>query len=243
MSKKKSNEEELKTYAVELQRSFDRWDHIYKYGCSDPFHADGVNLYLIRNHIRFYKHRIEEIVEKGRDTPSLFPLDHPPIYNRPTPDSVPMDYMANIEGIRQRASEQFALYRKDENFIYILSHAEKAFPNDYKKEKEMREHGLSLPQLFGLQRYETCIAKDDLVSMRNLFREDYEKRAPLWAETADKLRAFLSNNKEVLFDSNSGTKTDKPTLDDQMASAKESISREPPKTPKSKLKTEQLTLF
>lgn len=28
-----------------------RWAEIYQNGCSDPYHADGINLNLVRNHI------------------------------------------------------------------------------------------------------------------------------------------------------------------------------------------------
>lgn len=43
-----------------LAKAYDQWENLQKQGGSDPFYPDGVNLNLVRNHILYYKQRIEE---------------------------------------------------------------------------------------------------------------------------------------------------------------------------------------
>ena len=77
-----------------LQQSFDHWHILYTQGGSDPFWADGVNLNLVRNHILYYRKRIDELSpdETRRD-----------LYHRELPPIVESEYMANPEEIRQKA--------------------------------------------------------------------------------------------------------------------------------------------
>jgi hypothetical protein len=63
-------------YAAELQKSFDRWEHLNIYGGNDPCWSDGVNMNLVRNHIIIGKRRIEESMPKEQ---------YPQIYYRETP--------------------------------------------------------------------------------------------------------------------------------------------------------------
>ena len=61
------------------------WEAVHKYGCSDPFWADGVNLNLIRGHCIFYKRQMEAICkEHSLPMPKLLPL----------PEEVDNDFMA-----------------------------------------------------------------------------------------------------------------------------------------------------
>ena len=47
-------------YAAELEKEYAQWDEVFTNGGSDPFWTDGVNLFLIRSHILFYKEQLEK---------------------------------------------------------------------------------------------------------------------------------------------------------------------------------------
>lgn len=188
---KKESEKSLEYYAMLLTREFGHWDHLYANGGHDPFHADGMNLNLTRNHILSYKRRIEELAHED-ENPTLFPFQFPDIYYRKTPDEVSYDYMAKPEEIRARALSQFALYEQDPHFQYILAHYKEAFPSG--DSRSTKEAGLSFGKFGGLSRYQKCIEEDDLISMRRNFYEPYELKAIRWAEAADELRRYLSKD-------------------------------------------------
>lgn len=127
-----------------------RWEKIYHDGCSDPFHEDGGNLWLVRNHIANYKKKLE-----GRDLPAVARE----IYNRPLPPEVPMDYMARPDEIREAAKRSLETYEADENYKYMVANADRVDP---KAAKAMCIANI-LNYVVGLK---ICIAEDDLVSMR-----------------------------------------------------------------------------
>lgn len=162
----------------------------FQNGCSDPFWPDGVNLNLVRNHIRSYKKQIESLMEQESEVISLFPCSYPDIYFRETPDEVSNDYMAKTDEIRARANQQIALYEKDPNFQYCLENHDKVFPGG--ETKATKAAGLHMHVTAVLSRYRHCIETDDLVAMRCCFREPYEKKAPQWAQAAQNLKNFLS---------------------------------------------------
>ena len=87
-NKIKTNEELLNYLIGQLKERFEHWDDVYANGCSDPFWADGTNLNLIRNHINYYKREIEECCAE-------YSLPVPEIIDKPTPDELPNNYMAN----------------------------------------------------------------------------------------------------------------------------------------------------
>lgn len=93
-----------------LQQSFDHWHILYTQGGSDPFWADGVNLNLVRNHILYYRKRIDELSpdETRRE-----------LYHREPPPVVESDYMANPEEIRQKAKASLQKLEQDENYRYL----------------------------------------------------------------------------------------------------------------------------
>lgn len=70
----------LKRLEEELINSYARYEHILLYGAGDPFWPDGTNLYLVRNHIIYYKQKMKELNY------------YPKIYFRRIPKSLPMDY-------------------------------------------------------------------------------------------------------------------------------------------------------
>lgn len=176
----------------ELTASFSCWETLYQNGGSDPFWPDGVNLNLVRNHIIYYKHQMEDLLKENEESLTLFPIQYPDIYYRDTPGTVDPNFMAKADEIRSRANEQFALYNQDANFQYILAHHSEAFPKG--ETKATKQAGLSPGKTGGFYRFEKCILEDDLVSMRRNFREDYAKKAERWAVYANELRVYLSSD-------------------------------------------------
>lgn len=100
--KKEDNEKEL-------QVCYDRWEHLYQHGGSDPFWADGCNLNLVRNHIIYYKKRLEE--EKR----------FPNIYYRETPPEVDNSYMARVDEILLNSAKSLATYKDDANYQFLIA--------------------------------------------------------------------------------------------------------------------------
>lgn len=91
----------------DLEEEYRGWEYLYEHGGSDPFHSDGVNLNLVRNHIIYDKKQMEEL--------QYFP----PIYNRELPPEVPNNYMARKEEIRQNAEKTLEAILADSNYIYL----------------------------------------------------------------------------------------------------------------------------
>ena len=108
MAKKKQQQ---KDYTAEIQKSFDRWDHLNVHGGSDPTWTDGVNMNLVRNHILYGKREIEE---------NMTPLLYPEIYYRDTPPEVDRDYMARADEIRVNAKRSLEAYKVDPDYQYLF---------------------------------------------------------------------------------------------------------------------------
>lgn len=49
-------------YAMQIRYCYKHWKDIYNNGCNDPFWCDGTNLNLVRNHIEYYRRKIEEML-------------------------------------------------------------------------------------------------------------------------------------------------------------------------------------
>ena len=88
MSKQKEN------LLLELETSYQRWAELYEKGGPDPFYPDGINLNLVRNHIIYYKRRIEE------SDPAMM---NSPWYQMELPPEVESTYMARADEIRAHA--------------------------------------------------------------------------------------------------------------------------------------------
>ena len=88
--KKKTPEQELKEICESILRERNNWNYINNYGCNDPFWPDGCNLNLTRNHIIFYRKKIEMLCEEHG-----FPL--PEEYYYKIPPVVDDNYMANLK--------------------------------------------------------------------------------------------------------------------------------------------------
>ena len=85
--KKKTPAELLRELEKNLQERYKRWLHIRKEGCSDPYWADGANLYLVRNHCLYYRSQIAELCD-------TYGFSYPKSYFRPLQPELPMDFMA-----------------------------------------------------------------------------------------------------------------------------------------------------
>lgn len=86
-----------------LEESFRRHVQVLAEGTCDPFYPDGVNANLVRNHIIYYKKRLEEICSQ-----TLLPL--PDAYYRLMPEEVDHWYMApGSKAMRARREEHVSL--------------------------------------------------------------------------------------------------------------------------------------
>ena len=88
--KKKTLEQELKEHRERIIEAREDWKYINEHGCNDPSWTDGTNMNLVRNHILYYRVKIEEIC-KETGTPL------PEEYFLPVPPEVPENYMSNLK--------------------------------------------------------------------------------------------------------------------------------------------------
>ena len=88
--KKKTLEQELKEHRERIIEEREDWKYINEHGCNDPSWPDGSNMNLVRNHILYYRVKIEEIC---KETGIPFPEE----YFLPVPPEVPENYMANLK--------------------------------------------------------------------------------------------------------------------------------------------------
>lgn len=91
MSKKNTTERKITQSVIDIAEKgilshYARWKEIYENGSSDPNHADGVNLNLVRNHI-IYMQKTVESTFKGNF------LAYPDSYYYPIPTEVSPDFM------------------------------------------------------------------------------------------------------------------------------------------------------
>ena len=100
-------------YEQELIRAYERWEHLYQHGGSDPNWSDGCNLNLVRNHILFYRRRLEE---ENR---------FPDVYYREVPPEVDNGYMARAGEILANAAKALNIYKSNEDYQYLLHNGEK----------------------------------------------------------------------------------------------------------------------
>lgn len=137
-------------FEKELQNSHEQWNQIYKFGCSDPFWPDGVNLNLVRNHIISYRKQIEE---------SFAPEDYPAVYFKEIPFEIDQDYMARADEIREAAKHNLEIYKAHPDYLYIIKHKD-----DFTVRTQRR---LCIPAVIGyVSGLKKAIETDDLVTMR-----------------------------------------------------------------------------
>lgn len=78
-----------------ITESIKRWNNLFERGGSDPGYPDGVNMNLVRNHVRYYKREIEAICEETG-------LSIPDEYRLPTPPYIDNNYFARPESERAK---------------------------------------------------------------------------------------------------------------------------------------------
>lgn len=137
-------------YVKELHDAFERWEHLYHQGGHDPFWSDGTNMNLIRNHISYYKDKIEEIFSTET---------YPEIYYRELPPEMPQDYIARADEIRESAKLSLSLYKSDSDRLFL----EKILNSLSKKNIQNTSilNVLSYKEVL-----EQAIQNDDLITMR-----------------------------------------------------------------------------
>ena len=89
---KKTEDDWLKSYTDEWHR----WQTIMRDGAGDPHWPDGMNLYLVRNHMLYYLGH-----------------DHDPPDDMPLPPEMPMDFNVKPRPpapTRSRAGEQISIF-------------------------------------------------------------------------------------------------------------------------------------
>lgn len=167
-------------YAKELQTSFERWDHLYQYGGHDPCWSDGVNMNLVRNHISYYKKKIEA---------TMSPDEYPAIYFREPPPEMPQDYMARADEIRESAKRVLSLYLDDKDRLYLE-----------KKLMSLSEKDIKSTCIINVLNYaeslKTAIQEDDLITMRR--HENPEGYMESFAQCAERVKNIRPPNNEQL---------------------------------------------
>lgn len=138
---------EEKEVERELLDRYERWELINTYGGSDPNWEDGCNMNLVRNHIIYYKRQMEEL--------NFFPE----AYYRETPPEVANTYMARAEEIREHAKQSLAIYKRDNDYMYLVNNKHKLNKKDAQQ--------ISLNNVIGyVTGLEMFIEEDNLVRMR-----------------------------------------------------------------------------
>ncbi len=145
----------LKEYAADVVERFERWNHLYTHGGSDPFWSDGSNMALVRNHIWYAKNELKKFCESNN-------LELPNEYFFPTPDEVDRDYMARKDEIIEKAKADFSIVSSDEDFKYLQGTY--TLINDKKLREEARGIVLRLEPNFSnlveLRRYNRSVEWD-----------------------------------------------------------------------------------
>lgn len=158
MSKKKTikPERQLAKEISFCEAEYRHWYDIYENGCHDPTWEDGVNLWLVKNHIAYHKKEIKNLcVEHG------FPL--PEILNRDDPPEVPMTYMARPDEIRRNSRKALNVLKSHTDYAYLQGSKGK-----YDKELN-RRIDVVLGYVSNLEHF---ISEDNLVGMRQHERPD-----------------------------------------------------------------------
>ena len=87
--------ETVEELAQQAKLEYNHWLALREHGCNDPSWPDGVNMNLTRNHIIYYKERIEELIS------SQGLLFAPDGIDVPTPPEVDNNFMARRDDPRK----------------------------------------------------------------------------------------------------------------------------------------------
>lgn len=165
----------------ELEKAYSHWENLYESGGSDPFYADGVCLNLVRNHIIFFKQRIE--TERPEDMKSE-------LYQKPLPPEVDPSYMARADEIREHAKQSLERYKADPDYKYLWHHRNALSTAEGK--------ATFLPAVLGyVSGLEFAIRDGDLVAMRR--HENPDCYIESFHDCAKRVRQVLDNQEPNLF--------------------------------------------
>lgn len=140
-----------------LDKEYDRWNHLRIHGGSDPFHSDGVNMNLVRNHIIYFMNCLADLERNDVDTQmSLFEIETESVSEKQLPPLVDNNYMANAEDIRAKCISLLDRLSTDPCMQFVLAQSD----DDFKKNSSWQW----LKKLPDYVSY--AIEKDDLVEQR-----------------------------------------------------------------------------
>ena len=134
-----------------------------------------MNLNLVRNHIIYYKNKLEESCSDNA---------YPDIYYRDTPPEVDQNYMARTDEMRSNAQKSLGIYQSDPHYLYCKKHAHEL------TEKELKRFPVEnvLGYVSGL---EDAIAADDLITMRR--HEDSNRYLDSFERCESEIRKMFSS--------------------------------------------------
>lgn len=136
-----------------IKETYERWEHLLKYGGQDPFTTDGQNMNLVRGHILSY---CREKAESGKEEEGGLPA---------LPPEFPSSYMARSREIWYGAVRSYITFVKDENYQYLCTIAEE-LPLKVKKES-------CIENVLGYVRsLKTALEQKDFVSARRYEKPD-----------------------------------------------------------------------
>jgi len=164
-------------YGMSLQKAYESWNYLREHGGNDPFYEDGVNMNLVRNHIIYYKRKLEE--QNG---------PFPECYYRKIPPETDMNYVTNSGEIKDLAREAMDAYLDSENLQYLYQAVNYMTREEKKATCIVNVTGYAI----NLAR---AIRENDVVTMR---RHAYGKENYLssFAECAEKVRQLQGKVKQ-----------------------------------------------
>ncbi len=162
--------EELNKLVEQLNERFDRHHKILIKGTQDPFHTDGANAFLVRNHIIHFKSKIQYHCEINK-------MELPGDYFKELPKEVDRDFMARPNEIFENARKSLAIYEANEDYKFLLKVVPAGVPKDL---KEILKNVLGY--VWGLKMF---IDNQDYVAMRR--HEDASRYLSSFKELREKL--------------------------------------------------------
>jgi hypothetical protein len=156
----------------ELINSFERWNNIFKYGCRDPFWADGTNLNLVRNHILDYKKQLAV----ANQFPEIYYIDTPP--------EVENSYIARSDEILLNAKRSLELYKNNEDYHYLVC-------NIYRLNKKQIKELSCINVLNYVNGLQESIQSGDYVKMRK--HEDPKSYIESFKNCREKVEVILKD--------------------------------------------------
>lgn len=158
-SRKQSPEELLNEAVANHESSFESWQSYREFGGQDPFWADGCNMNLIRNHIIYYKRQISELCEQNG-------LEIPKSWERELPPLMDIDYMAQLDKIREGAKKALEKMKGYPAYLELLAIRNVFSPKQLEKISYFNVIGY----VTGL---EMAIEQDDLLTQRRYCYNNY----------------------------------------------------------------------